>query len=62
MDTAHWRAAHEAPTRPLRDAPSFTQGQSNGGYAFRFGLFQVTADDMALIARAMGADAFQSAP
>ena len=45
----------EAPIRPLLEALSFTQGKSNWGYAFRFGLLKVTAGDMALIARAMQA-------
>ncbi len=45
--------AVEAPIRPLLDALSFTRGKSNWGYAFRFGLLKVTADDMALISGAM---------
>lgn len=48
-------ALDEAPIRPLLEALSFTQGKSNWGYAFRFGLLKVTADDMALIAGAMRA-------
>ena len=48
-----WLAAHEAPIRPLLEQLSFTQGKANWGYAFRFGLIKVTADDMALIAQAM---------
>jgi EVE domain len=48
-------AAHEAPIRPLLDALSFTRGNSNWGYAFRFGLLKVTDEDMVLIARAMDA-------
>jgi hypothetical protein len=48
-----WLEAHEAPIRPLLEALSFTQGKSNWGYAFRFGLLKVTPDDMALIAQAM---------
>lgn len=50
-----WLDAIEAPIRPLLGALSFTQGKSNWGYAFRFGLFKVTADDMVMIARAMRA-------
>jgi hypothetical protein len=50
-----WVDARETPIRPLLHALSFTQGKSNWGYAFRFGLLKVTADDMALIAQAMGA-------
>ena len=54
-DVDWWCDACEAPIRPLLDALSFTQGKSNWGVAFRFGLLKVTADDMALIARAMQA-------
>ena len=50
-----WDAAAEAPIRPLLDALAFTQGNANWGYAFRFGLLKVSADDMALIADAMHA-------
>ena len=48
--------AHEAPIRPLLDALSFTRGNKNWGYAFRFGLLKVTGEDMALIAQAMGVE------
>jgi len=50
-----WLAAQEASIRPLLGALSFTQGKANWGYAFRFGLLKVTADDMEWIAKAMGA-------
>jgi len=50
-----WLAADEAPIRPLLESLSFTQGKPNWGYAFRVGLLKVTADDMALIAKAMQA-------
>lgn len=50
-----WFAAQEAPIRPLLESLSFTQGKSNWGYAFRFGLLKVTEADMDLIARAMHA-------
>ena len=50
-----WFAAREAPIRPLLELLSFTQGKSNWGYAFRFGLLKVTEADMDLIARAMHA-------
>ena len=39
-----WCDAHEAPIRALLDALSFTQGKSNWGVAFRFGLLKVTAN------------------
>ena len=47
--------ATEAPIRPLLDTLSFTRGNRNWGYALRFGLLKVPDEDMALIARAMGA-------
>ena len=50
-----WWPADEAPIRPLLDPLSFTRGQSNWGYALRFGLLKVTADDMDRIAQAMHA-------
>jgi len=50
-----WLAADEAPIRPLLDELSFIRGKTSWGYAFRFGLLKVTADDMNLIARAMRA-------
>ena len=53
--TACWVAARQATTRPLLESLSFTQGKSNWGYAFRFGLLKVTAADMDLIVRAMHA-------
>ena len=52
---ADWLAAQEAPIRPLLESLSFTQGKSNWGYTFRFGLLKVTEADMDLIARAMHA-------
>ena len=58
-----WRdahEAHEAPIRPPPDALSFTQGKANWGYAFRFSLLEVTADDMALIAQATNAHAISA--
>ena len=50
-----WLDAHEAPIRALLDALSFTRGKTNWGYAFRFGLIKVTADDMQCVAQAMRA-------
>lgn len=52
-----WFEAREAPIRPLLEVLSFTKGQSNWGYALRFGLLKVTPDDMDAIVRAMGARA-----
>ena len=50
-----WFDAREAPIRPLLGALGFTQGRASWGSALRFGLLQVSADDMALIMRAMHA-------
>jgi hypothetical protein len=47
--------ASDAPIRPLLDRLSFTKGQKSWGYAFRRGVFQMSEDDYALIAAAMGA-------
>ena len=57
-----WLDAQEASIRPLLEALSFTQGKSNWGYAFRFGLLKVTEADMDLIARAMDAEVRAHAP
>ena len=52
-DVAWQQDAAEAPIAPLLERLSFTAGRSSWGYAFRFGLLQVTAEDMDLIAGAM---------
>lgn len=46
-------AQQDAAIRPLLDQLSFTAGQRSWGYAFRYGLFPVTQDDMRLIAHSM---------
>lgn len=48
--------AREAPIAPLLDSLEFVENRSRWGYKFRFGLFKVSAHDMALIAHAMEAD------
>jgi EVE domain len=48
--------SHDAPIKPLLDGLSLTSGRKSWGAAFRFGMVEITADDYALIARAMGAD------
>jgi hypothetical protein len=47
--------AKDAPIRPLLESLSFTKGRTSWGYAFRRGVFQITAEDYALIAAAMKA-------
>ena len=46
--------AHDAPIKPLLDQLSFTKGKKSWGYAFRRGVIEITAEDYALIADAMG--------
>ena len=49
-----WRDAEAAPIKPLLERLDFTQGKRNWGYQLRFGLFEISAHDMAMIAAAMG--------
>ena len=50
-----WFESQEASIRPLLNQMSFTVGKTSWGYAFRFGLLKVTANDMNLIQAAMQA-------
>lgn len=56
------RLARPAPIRPLLDRLSFTRGKPNWGMVLRRGAFEVTAEDFALVAEAMGADSNRGAP
>ena len=58
----HWLPSQEADIRPLLQALSCTQGKTNWGYAFRFGLLKVTEADMDVIIHAMNAKALSNAP
>ena len=58
----HWLPSQEADIRPLLQALSCTQGKTNWGYAFRFGLLKVTEADMDVIIHAMNAKAPSNAP
>jgi hypothetical protein len=49
-----WRAAREAPIKPLVGRLQFTS-RRDWGFQLRFGLFEISGDDMAMIAEAMGA-------
>ena len=51
-----WADATDAPIAPLLDRLEFTAGKSNWGYQMRFGLFEISAHDFELIAKAMRAD------
>lgn len=48
--------AQEASILPLLDAFEFVENRRRWGYKFRFGLFEIGAHDMRLIAQAMAAD------
>lgn len=50
-----WDDAVEAPIAPLLEQLDFTKGRTNWGYQMRFGLFEISAHDYALIADAMSA-------
>ena len=50
-----WLSRKTAPIAPLLETLEFTAGKRNWGYQLRFGLFAVSAHDMKLIAKAMGA-------
>jgi hypothetical protein len=52
-----WRAAAEAPIKPLLGHLEFTMTRRNWGFQLRFGLFEISEHDMAVIAAAMGAAA-----
>ena len=48
-----WLDAVETPIRPLLDQLEFSANNKNWGYQLRFGLFEIGADDMQTILRAM---------
>ena len=48
--------AQETPITPLLDNFDFIENRQRWGYKFRFGLFDVSDNDMRLIALAMGSD------
>ncbi|MFZ1660532.1 MAG: EVE domain-containing protein [Paracoccaceae bacterium] len=48
-----WAQALVAPIRPLLDHLDFTRGKPNWGHPFRYGLFQISAEDFCTIAQAM---------
>jgi len=49
-----WLTAEQAPIKPLLERLEFTSGKRSWGYPFRFGLFEISGHDMAVIAAAMG--------
>ena len=48
-----WHDAVDAPIASLLDTLDFTKGRTNWGYQMRFGLFEITAHDFGVIAKAM---------
>jgi hypothetical protein len=48
--------AVETPIEPLLDSFEFVENRTHWGYKFRFGLFDISDHDMALIAHAMKVD------
>ena len=50
-----WGEGRTAPIRPLLERLQLSAGQANWGARFRFGLVEVEAADMGVIAEAMGA-------
>ncbi len=52
-----WFQSDIAEIEPLLQNLEFTRGKTNWGYQMRFGLFEIGAADMALIAKAMEAQA-----
>jgi hypothetical protein len=49
-----WHTATEVQIKPLVGRLQFTTAKRNWGYQLRFGLFEISAPDMAVIAEAMG--------
>ena len=50
----NWRTAQETPIKPLLGGLQFTAATRNWGFQLRFGLFEISERDMAMIAAAMG--------
>ena len=55
-----WSSAEETPIKPLVGRLQFTTAKRNWGFQLRFGLFEISAHDMAMIAAAMGASKLAS--
>jgi len=51
-----WSEANEVPIAPLLDRLEFSAGRKNWGYQLRFGIFEISDQDVVLIAAAMGVD------
>ncbi len=55
-----WMPSHPTPIAPLLQRLAFSRGQKNWGYRLRFGLFEVSQDDMQLIVAEMTAVAYEN--
>lgn len=55
-----WHRGDETPIKPLLGRLQFTTAKRNWGYQLRFGLFEISEYDMAMIAAAMGASLSRS--
>ena len=51
-----WQASQQASIRPLLEELEFSKGKSNWAYTLRFGLVEISAQDMTRIAHAMNCD------
>lgn len=49
----HWLASQDCAIRPLLPLLEFSKGKSNWAFPLRFGLVEISAADMLIIARAM---------
>jgi EVE domain len=49
-----WFETQDAPIECMLQKLGFTKGKTNWGYQFRFGLFEVSENDIKTIAEAMG--------
>jgi hypothetical protein len=49
-----WHTAQEQPIKPLLGGLQFTTAKKSWGFQLRFGLFEISEHDMAMIATAMG--------
>ena len=54
-----YEPAHATPIEPLLDALDFVEDRRRWGHRFRFGLFDISQHDMAVIAQAMGVEPTQ---
>ena len=51
-----WLETNDAPIESLLQQLEFTKGKTNWGYQFRFGLFEISEQDLRIIAKNMDAE------